>query len=193
MPSFQIWRRAITSDEIWRGAIRGWSWYAKFADSWSWYAKFRLRMVLAVAVLAACTPQQSTTENNLPEMDLAAFQQQLQASERPAVVNVWASWCLPCRDEAPLLTEAHAEYGDRVDFFGIAYNDNQPGARQFLEEFDLPFTHYFDFDGDALAEFGGVGVPRTYFFAPGGALVLTHNGVINAETLTRQIEEALSR
>jgi hypothetical protein len=80
-----------------------------------------------------------------------------------------------------------------VDFYGIAYNDNQPGARQFLAEFDLPFPHYFDFDGDALARYGGIGVPRTYFFASGGRLVATHNGVIDGETLTRQIEELLSR
>ncbi|MGH8957445.1 MAG: TlpA family protein disulfide reductase [Acidimicrobiia bacterium] len=124
-------------------------------------------------------------------MDLVAFQNQLESSDRPAVVNVWASWCLPCRDEAPLFTSAHAEYGDRVDFYGIAYNDNQPGARQFLAEFDLPFTHYFDFDGDALVLFGGIGVPRTYFFDRGGTLVTTHNGVIDGGTLTLQIEALL--
>jgi cytochrome c biogenesis protein CcmG/thiol:disulfide interchange protein DsbE len=124
-------------------------------------------------------------------MDLDVFVAQLEASEKPAVVNVWASWCLPCRDEAPLFTSAHAEYGDRVDFYGIAYNDNQPGARQFLAEFDLPFPHYFDFDGDALVHFGGIGVPRTYFFSPGGELVATVNGVLTADTLASNIEELI--
>ena len=151
-----------------------------------------LRLVVALLVVA-CTGNAATEPGDLPEMDLAAFQTQLETSDRPAVVNVWASWCLPCRDEAPLFTSAHAEYGDRVGFYGIAYNDNQPGARQFLAEFDLPFTHYFDFDGDALVEYGGIGVPRTYFFAGGGTLITTHNGVIDSETLTRQIEELLSR
>jgi cytochrome c biogenesis protein CcmG/thiol:disulfide interchange protein DsbE len=122
-------------------------------------------------------------------MDLDVFVAQLEASEKPAVVNVWASWCLPCRDEAPLFTSAHTEYGDRVDFYGIAYNDNQPGARQFLAEFDLPFPHYFDFDGDALVHFGGIGVPRTYFFSPGGELVATVNGVLTEDTLASNIEE----
>jgi cytochrome c biogenesis protein CcmG/thiol:disulfide interchange protein DsbE len=155
----------------------------------------RLAMVLlgAACALAACTNESVIQGTDLPEMDLAGFQDQLESSDRPAVVNVWASWCLPCRDEAPLFASAHAEYGDRVDFYGIAYNDNQPGARQFLAEFDLPFTHYFDFDGDALVEFGGIGVPRTYFFASGGILISTHNGVIDDETLTRQIEELLGR
>jgi thiol-disulfide isomerase/thioredoxin len=149
--------------------------------------------LLVIFVSGACSGEDPGAGDNLPEMDLAAFQTQLETSERPAVVNVWASWCLPCRDEAPLFTSAYAEHGDLVDFYGIAYNDNQPGARQFLAEFDLPFTHYFDFDGDALAEYGGIGVPRTYFFASGGTLITTHNGVIDGETLTRHIEELLSR
>ncbi len=141
--------------------------------------------------MGGCSGETASSEENLPEMDLAAFRNQLESSDRPAVVNVWASWCLPCREEAPLFTSAHAEYGDRVDFYGIAYNDNQPGARQFLAEFDLPFVHYFDFDGDALVEFGGIGVPRTYFFAPGGELVATHNGVITGDVLTEEIENLL--
>jgi cytochrome c biogenesis protein CcmG/thiol:disulfide interchange protein DsbE len=149
--------------------------------------------VLLIFVSGACSSGEPEAGPSLPEMDLAAFENRLESSDRPAVVNVWASWCLPCRDEAPLFTAAHAEHGDVVDFYGIAYNDNQPGARQFLAEFDLPFPHYFDFDGDALARYGGIGVPRTYFFASGGRLVATHNGVIDGDTLTRQIEELLSR
>lgn len=152
----------------------------------------KVALAAVLLVVIACTNDAAST-SDLPEMDVDAFVEQLESSAKPAVVNVWASWCLPCRDEAPLFTSALAEYGDRVDFYGIAYNDNQPGARQFLAEFDLPFTHYFDFDGDALAEYGGIGVPRTYFFASGGTLITTHNGVIDGETLTRQIEELLSR
>lgn len=146
-------------------------------------------LAIALFALFACTSDAAAPGIDLPEMDLEAFVAQLESSEKPAVVNVWASWCLPCRDEAPLFTSAHAEFGDRVDFYGIAYNDNQPGARQFLAEFDLPFTHYFDFDGDALVRFGGIGVPRTYFFGPGGELVATVNGVLTEDTLTSNIEE----
>jgi cytochrome c biogenesis protein CcmG/thiol:disulfide interchange protein DsbE len=109
------------------------------------------------------------------------------------VVNVWASWCLPCRAEAPLLQAAHAEYGDRIAFIGLDYNDSQRGARLFLDEFDLPFPHYFDQPGDVIAELGGFGVPRTYFFATNGELVKTHNGVIDEQTLALQIDELLNR
>jgi cytochrome c biogenesis protein CcmG/thiol:disulfide interchange protein DsbE len=146
---------------------------------------------LLTILAAACSSPD--TQNNLPTIEVAAFRGMLTESQQPTVVNVWASWCLPCREEAPILSAAFSEFGDRVAFVGVAYNDNQPGARDFLAEFQLPFTHYFDEEGAILAEFGGIGVPRTYFFAAGGELVVTHNGVLDAETLELQINELLSR
>ena len=129
--------------------------------------------------------------DDLPLMDVAAFNEVLAASPRPAVINVWGSWCLPCRDEAPFFSAAHEQFGTNVDFYGVSYQDNQPGAKRFLEEFDLPFVHYFDFDGELLARYGGIGVPRTYFFAPGGELAEIHQGEIDLETLTAKIEALL--
>ena len=151
-----------------------------------------LLALCSLLLLAACDGD-SQQLDNLPIVNLDEFRTMLAASERPVVVNVWASWCLPCRDEAPLLTAAHADHGEEVAFVGVAFNDNQPGARDFLAEFDLPFPHYFDQEGVVLAEYGGIGVPRTYFFAPGGELVSTINGVLNSDTLALQIEELLKR
>jgi cytochrome c biogenesis protein CcmG/thiol:disulfide interchange protein DsbE len=144
-------------------------------------------------LVIACSSPAASEGPDLPVIPLAEFQAVLAQSDQPAVVNVWASWCLPCRAEAPLLAAAHAEFGDRVMFLGIDYNDNQPGAKEFLAQFELPFPHYFDRDGVVLAEYGGIGVPRTYFFAPGGELVTTHNGVIDEATLALQIDELLRR
>lgn len=135
--------------------------------------------------------QPEATTADLPIMDVDLFAATLDQSERPAVINVWGSWCLPCREEAPVFTAAHRKFGSEVDFYGISYQDNQPGARQFLTEFDLPFVHYFDFDGAFLARYGGLGVPRTYFFNPGGELAEIHQGVINQETLDKKIEGLL--
>ncbi|HEU4750412.1 MAG TPA: TlpA disulfide reductase family protein [Acidimicrobiia bacterium] len=149
----------------------------------------------SLIVLAACSSSTAAEPltPELPVIDLAGFEQLLAESDRPTVVNVWASWCLPCRAEAPLLQQAHAEFGDEVEFIGIDYDDNQRGARLFLDEFDLPFPHYFDQPGEIIAELGGFGVPRTYFFAPGGELIKTHNGVIDEQTLALQIDELLHR
>ena len=153
------------------------------------------RLLVALFLLAACGSGERAEPitPELPEIDLAGFQQVLAELERPAVVNVWASWCLPCRAEAPLLREAHAEFREEIAFIGIDYNDSQLGARLFLDEFDLPFAHYFDHDGVTIAEYGGIGVPRTYFFAAGGELVKVHNGAIDEQTLALQIDELLNR
>jgi len=156
------------------------------------------RLALAASlfvVVAACSSSTSAEPQTpeLPVIDLAGFEQLLADLDRPAVVNVWASWCLPCRAEAPLLQRAHAEFGDRVEFIGIDYNDSQRGARLFLDEFDLPFQHYFDQPGEVIASLGRFGVPRTYFFAIGGELIKTHNGVIDEQTLALQIDELLNR
>jgi cytochrome c biogenesis protein CcmG/thiol:disulfide interchange protein DsbE len=150
-----------------------------------------IALSIAFLALVACASDAASSEGELPEMDVDAFVARLESSEKPAVVNVWASWCLPCRDEAPHLRAAHQEYGEVIDFYGIAYNDNQPGARQFLDEFDLTFTNYFDFDGNAPAHFGGFAIPRTFFFGPGGELVETFNGVLTEDILTSNIEELL--
>lgn len=152
----------------------------------------RLFLLVLACSLAACGRDPVANEApDLPTVELAEFARVLAASDKPVVVNVWASWCLPCRNEAPIFTEAYSRYGGQVSFLGLAYNDNQPGAKEFLAEFDLPFPHYFDQFGVVLAEYGGIGVPRTYFFAAGGELLDTHNGEIDAETLTDRIEELL--
>lgn len=148
------------------------------------------RLVTAVIiVLAACNSSSSAEPRtpSLPAIDVAGFEQLLTELDRPAVVNVWASWCLPCRDEAPLFRAAHEQYGEQIAFIGIDYQDSQLGARRFLDEFDLPFPHYFDQEGLIPAELGGIGVPRTYFIAAGGEVMATHNGVIDEETLALQI------
>ena len=75
-----------------------------------------MRRALAAFLLliTACGSDNAAepTTPELPVIDQAAFEQVLAELGRPAVVNVWASWCLPCRAEAPLLREAHAEFGE---------------------------------------------------------------------------------
>jgi len=126
---------------------------------------------------------------DLPEITAEEFAAHLEALERPAVVNVWASWCMPCRSEAPLLNRAHAEYGDRVEFIGIDVQDSQAGAKQFLAEFGLEFTHFFDRDRVIPNHYGGFGTPITFFFAPHGELMRTHNGVIDEQTLAVNLDD----
>lgn len=128
---------------------------------------------------------------DLPAITGPELERHLSESSRPAVVNVWASWCLPCRAEAPLLNDAFAEYGDRIEFIGIDVQDTQAGAKGFLDEFGLGFDHFFDPGRSVPRHFGGIGIPITFFFEPGGHLARTHNGVIDERTLAIHIDELL--
>ena len=146
--------------------------------------------------LAGCGEAESDAGSAAPDIpvtDAERFVAHLEQLDRPAVVNVWASWCLPCRSEAPLLDEAHAVHGDQIEFIGIDVADDQTDAKAFLAEFGLDgFDHFFDRDRSVPNHYAGFGTPITFFFAPGGELVRTHNGVIDERTLALEIDELLA-
>lgn len=142
-------------------------------------------------VLIGCSGegQEDSSLPDLPETDATRFESHLTSLEESAVVNVWASWCLPCRSEAPLLDQAHATYGDEIEFIGVNVQDSQPAAKDFLAEFGLGFDHFFDPERSVPNHYEGFGVPITMFFAPGGELLTIHNGVIDEATLALNIDE----
>ena len=128
---------------------------------------------------------------DLPATTSDEFEAHLADLDRPAVVNVWASWCLPCRSEAPLLNQASERYGEEIEFIGVNVTDNQSDAKAFLAEFGLPFDHFFDRDRQVPNFYGGIGIPITFFFAPNGELVKAHNGILDDRTLALNIDELL--
>ncbi len=150
--------------------------------------------LLLLLVLAACSQGAGAPPAEpLPEIDPAGMQALLAESDRPVIVNVWGSWCAPCRSEAPLLRAAHREHGDAVRFVGVAVRDSQGPARAFIDEFGLGgFEHYFDRPSRVPADLGGRGVPITFFFAPGGEPAEVHNGIIDERTLALRIDELLA-
>ncbi|MBT8163996.1 MAG: TlpA family protein disulfide reductase [Acidimicrobiia bacterium] len=154
----------------------------------------RVRILLLVALLAAACSSAGEIGDvaPLPETSADALQELLVGSEQPVVLNVWASWCIPCRSEAPLLRIAHDSFGDQVRFVGLNVWDDQDEARAFLNEFDLAgFDHYFDPSGAVQGSLGSGGVPLTLFYAPGGTLVELHFGVIDERALALNIDEIL--
>jgi len=95
----------------------------------------------------------------------------------PAVVNVWASWCGPCRFEFPLFQRAAAAYGKRVAFLGIDKQDSDDAARTFLAEAPVPYPSYTDPDGGIAASVGAdLGLPDTAFYDRRGELVHLKQG-----------------
>jgi thiol-disulfide isomerase/thioredoxin len=150
------------------------------------------RWAVLLALLAACsTTPVGTVGEEIPAFDLVRFQESLTTSGRPTVVNVWASWCIPCRSETPLLVEAHHAFSDRINFVGVDVQDDQKSAAAFLAEFDVPYPNLFDPQATVRTALGGRGVPITYFIGSDGGIVATHIGVIDEQQLALQLDELL--
>jgi cytochrome c biogenesis protein CcmG/thiol:disulfide interchange protein DsbE len=99
------------------------------------------------------------------------------------VVNVWASWCEPCRQEFPYLQRLSARYGKRVAFIGVDTNDNDAAARTFLGEYPLPYPSYTDPNQEIARSVGAtVGLPDTAYFDPSGKRVFVKQGQYASES-----------
>lgn len=119
--------------------------------------------------------------------------QTLAGSGRPMVVNVWASWCLPCLDEHPVLMEGARRWSDRVEFVGLAYRDAPEAVRDWLGRHGNPFSRVvLDPNGRAGIELGVYGVPETFFVDAGGRIVHKHVGALSAAALERQLSTLLA-
>jgi cytochrome c biogenesis protein CcmG, thiol:disulfide interchange protein DsbE len=113
-----------------------------------------------------------------------AFQSRLAALRgHPVVVNVWASWCDPCRREFPYLQRLSAKYGKRVAFVGVDTKDDDAAARTFLGEFPLPYPSYTDPNQDIAKSVGAtVGLPDTAYFDASGKRVFLKQGQYASES-----------
>lgn len=135
----------------------------------------------------------------VPAFDLAALDSaahglattDLQSGEI-SVINVWASWCVPCRAEHPRLEEIANVEG--VSLYGIAYKDTPEAARGFLDELGDPFQRIgADLDGRVGIELGVYGVPETFFVGPDGMIRYKHIGPITPDHMENRILPLLDR
>jgi len=124
----------------------------------------------------------------VPGLDPAVF------TGKVSVVNVWASWCVPCHDEAPLLTELAKDR--RLQIVGINYKDTPENARRFLGRYGNPFGVVgVDANGRAAIEWGVYGVPETFIVGREGKIVYKLVGPITPENfepvVKAEVEKAL--
>jgi cytochrome c biogenesis protein CcmG/thiol:disulfide interchange protein DsbE len=116
--------------------------------------------------------------NELLPGGTAAFQQRLaDLRGHPVVVNKWASWCGPCREEFPWFQDLSAKLGKRIAFVGVDSDDSIAAAKTFLKELPVPYPSYSDPD-KSIAEYikATVGFPATAFYDSSGQAVFVRQG-----------------
>ncbi len=109
------------------------------------------------------------------------------------IINFWASWCPPCRDEAPYLESTWRKYKDKgVFFIGVDYADTEKEALAYIDEFDITYFNGPDVGTLISQEYRMDGVPETYFVAKNGELRGTKIGPLFPPELDQRIEELLA-
>jgi thiol-disulfide isomerase/thioredoxin len=168
--------------------------------------------VLAIALLAGCgmdDPESTPADdarfqdapapiaglhdqaNELLDGGPDAFKAQLaDLEDYPVVVNKWASWCAPCRQEFPYFQRQSERLAEKVAFVGVNSNDNDEDARNFLEEYPVPYPSYKDPSLEIAEVFKGqIAFPTTAFYDSKGDLAyVKQGGYASEEDLSADIE-----
>lgn len=108
---------------------------------------------------------------------------------RAYVVNLFASWCTPCRAEHPLLMTMA---GRGVEIVGVAYKDQPANTARYLDELGNPYREVgLDLDGQFSLQLGTAGVPETFVVSAAGRIVAVHRGPLTPDIIAQEIEPAL--
>jgi len=161
-------------------------------------------LLLALAVLALLAygvtikGRGPLSEGPAPDFTLALFGGgELSLSElrgQVVVINFWASWCPPCRDEARVLEAGWQRYRERgVTFVGINYMDTEPAAQAFMEEFGITYPNGPDLGGRIARAYSIRGVPETFFVTTQGEIGGVVIGSLSGARLTAILERLLAQ
>ncbi len=144
--------------------------------------------------LAASDPNVPNTDElaptfTLPTLNGEVFDLAAHVADvgKPVVLNLWASWCPPCRAEMPAINTASQRHPD-VEFVGVAVNDDPDKAADFAAEIAVAYTIAID-DGTVEEAYPVLGLPGTFFINPDGTIAKRHFGVVTVDSLDDDIAE----
>jgi cytochrome c biogenesis protein CcmG/thiol:disulfide interchange protein DsbE len=164
-----------------------------------WQIVFVAVMVVFAGILAFRLWDTDTTQQRAsgpaPNFTFTTFDGQTintaDLKGKGVVVNFWASWCDPCRDEAAFLQEAAEREKDKgIVFLGLDYLDQEPEAKAYLAQYGITYPSGPDIQSQAARQYGIKGVPETYFVSPQGEIV---QAVIGPVTSAAQLEGFLNK
>ena len=162
----------------------------------------RLLVTLAAVAMVAVGCGDDTDEsaadddtNRLPALVLAALDggeiDLAEPTDTPRVLNLWATWCAPCRAELPAFDEVAAEAPPTVAIVGVNVGDDIDSVESFVAELGLGFPQLLDPDAELNAALGVTNMPTTLFVEPDGTITFVHLGAVDTDDLTALVEEHL--
>lgn len=109
---------------------------------------------------------------------------------KPVLINFFASWCLPCREEMPILQKTVEEYQPKgVVFLGVAIDDTEAKMKEFVARYGVTFPVGLDKPAAIQKSFGLYGIPTTYFIDKQGVINYSHSGSVTEELLQHELDK----
>ena len=110
------------------------------------------------------------------------------------MLNFWASWCVPCREETPLLVRLHKTYGPRgIVFIGVNVEDNEQAAREFLRQYRVDYPVARSVDDRLIDAYAIPGIPTTVFIGANGVVTDKFSGAFLGPTGEKALVNRLER
>ncbi len=147
-------------------------------------------MALALLSAGACATSGTAT---LPALELETLDGDVvdladAAADGPVILNLWATWCTPCRRELPAFDRAHTDAGVAVAVIGVNQGDERGAASTLLDELGIGFPQMIDERSELSRELGVTGMPSTAFVAEGGEILELHSGELDSDELSELID-----
>ena len=148
------------------------------------------------------TKQQAANPPKVTQIDDARIKQLLKPDGKPLLVNFWATWCAPCREEFPDLVEIDEEYRGKIDFITVSHDfieELDTGVPKFLSEMKAEMPTYLLISDDentfisSISKDWSGALPFTILYNEKGEITYTRQGKVNHETLKDEIEKTLSK
>jgi len=108
---------------------------------------------------------------------------------KPILINFWASWCVPCREEMPLLEKYFKKYPLGIQMVAVNDGESEAVVRAFADELDLSFPILLDPQSEISRQYNVLGLPSTFFIDEGGILKFQHTGILTEEQLLKYLNE----
>jgi DsbE subfamily thiol:disulfide oxidoreductase len=141
----------------------------------------------------AVTDPSAAPAFSLPSLDGDGIVRAPEPDAKASVLNFWASWCAPCREEAPDLQATFERYRSQgVSFIGINERDNRASALQFATQVGFTFPSAFDPDGRLAFNYELVGMPTTFVVDAAGQIRYRFTGIVDGASLRRALDDVLT-